>query len=252
MALGGWIDPRPRSAADRARGAAGIDHLAFDWPLVWAVRHHLAAGAGVTVALAGIALAVSIVPSALIAVGREYGPRTLAWALATLVTLVRGIPAPVGLVFVFFALPFVGITLAPFAATATILVCIQVAYLSEVIRGGLKAVGRGQVEAARTLGLGFGATLLHVVGPQSLRVATPAFASSVVQLVHNTTIASLVTLPDLLGEALDAQSIGGNPSPLLVVVPIYWSLLLPLTWIARRFERRLATGETWIASRTSS
>jgi polar amino acid transport system permease protein len=231
---------------------AGIDHLAFDWPLVWAVRHHLAAGAGVTVALAGIALAVSIVPSALIAVGREYGPRTLAGALATLVTLVRGIPAPVGLVFVFFALPFVGITLAPFAATATILVCIQVAYLSEVIRGGLKAVGRGQVEAARTLGLGFGATLLHVVGPQSLRVATPAFASSVVQLVHNTTIASLVTLPDLLGEALDAQSIGGNPSALLVVVPIYWSLLLPLTWIARRFERRLATGETWIASRTSS
>ena len=55
-----------------------------------------------------------------------------------------------------------------------------------------------------------------------------------------------------LGEALGAQSISGNPSPLLAVVPIYWSLLLPLTWIARRLERRLATSETWIASRTSS
>jgi polar amino acid transport system permease protein len=216
------------------------------------VRRELAAGAGVTVALVSAVLAVSIVPSALIALGREYGPRTLAWTLAALVTLVRGIPAPVGLVFVFFALPFVGITLPPFAATATILVCIQAVYLSEVIRGGLKAVGRGQVEAARTLGLGFAVTLRHVVGPQALRVATPAFASSIVQLVHNTTIASLVTLPDLLGEALDAQSISGDPSALVVVVPIYWSLLLPLTWAARRFERRLATSETWIASRTSS
>jgi len=70
--------------------------------------------------------------------------------------------------------------------------------------------------------------------------------------VHNTTIASLVTLPDLLGRALDEQSVGGNPSPLLVVVPIYWALLLPFTWIARRTERRLATSETWIGSRTSS
>ncbi len=191
-------------------------------------------------------------PAALVAVGREFGPRTLSWALATLVTFVRGIPAVVGLIFVFFALPFVGLTLTPFTAIAGTLVCIQVAYLSEVIRGGLKAVGRGQLEAARTLGLGFGATMLHVVGPQSVRVAMPAFASSLIQLVHNTTIASLVTLPDLLGQALDMQSISDNPSPLLVVVPVYWALLLPLTWIARRAERRLATSDTWIGSRTSS
>jgi polar amino acid transport system permease protein len=219
---------------------------------VWASRHQIAASAGVTLTLTGVALAISIVPSALVAVGREYGPRTLAWALATFVTLVRGIPAPVGLVFVFFALPFVGITLAPFPAVTAVLVCVQVVYLSEVIRGGLKAVGRGQIEAARMLGLGFGATLVHVVGPQSIRVAMPAFASSIIQLMHNTTIASLVTLPDLLGQALDEQSISGNPSPLLAVVPIYWTLLLPLTWIARRAERRLVRSETWIGSRTSS
>jgi polar amino acid transport system permease protein len=199
-----------------------------------------------------VTLALAIVPSALVAIGREYGPRTLARGLATLVTLVRGVPAPVGLVIVFFALPFAGLTLASFPAVVVVLVSIQVVYLSEVIRGGLRAVGRGQLEAGRTLGLGFGTLLVHVVGPQSVRVAMPAFASSIIQLVHNTTIASLVTLPDLLGRALDEQSVGGNPSPLLVVVPIYWALLLPFTWIARRTERRLATSETWIGSRTSS
>ena len=169
-----------------------------------------------------------------------------------LVTLVRGIPAPVGLIFVFFALPFVGITLAPFTAVTAVLVCVQVAYLSEVLRGGLKAVGRGQIDAARTLGLGFGSTLVHVVGPQTVRVAMPALASSIIQLMHNTTIASLVTLPDLLGQALDEQSISGNPSALLAVVPIYWTLSLPLTWMARRAERRMATTDTWIGSPTSS
>ena len=79
----------------------------------------------------------------------------------------------------------------------------------------------------------------------------PALASSLIQLVHNTTIASLVTLPDLLGQALDIQSMSDNPSPLLVVVAVYWTLLLPLTWIARRPERRLATSDSWIGSRTS-
>lgn len=235
---------RPRSGR--------IGDLALDWPLIWAARHQLGAGIVVTVALAGVTLAVSIVPAALVAVGREFGPRTLAWALATYVTLVRGVPAVVGLVFVFFALPFVGITLAPFPAVAVTLACIQVAYLSEVFRGGLQAVGRGQFEAARALGLGFATTLLYVVGPHSVRVAMPAFASSTVQLFHNTTIASLVTLPDLLGQALDVQSISGNPSPLVAVVPVYWLLLLPLAWSARRAERRTSTDDTWIGSRTSS
>ena len=240
---------RPRRIA---RTAARINDLAFDWPLVWGARHQLGAGLLVTLALAGVTLAVSVVPAALVAVGREFGPRTLATALAGGVAVVRGIPAVVGLVVVFFVLPFLGITLAPFPAVAGTLICVQVAYLSEVIRGALQAVGRGQLEAARALGLGFMATLVHVVGPQSVRVALPAFASSTIQLFHNTTIASLVTLPDLLGQALDVQSISGNPSPLLAVVPVYWLLLLPLTWIGRRVEQRLATSDSWIGSRTSS
>ena len=162
------------------------------------------------------------------------------------------LPAAFFVVFVFFALPFLGITLAPFPAVAGTLACVHVAYLSEVLRGGLHAVGRGQLEAARALGLGFGTALIHVVGPQSVRVALPALASSTIQLFHNTTIASIVTLPDLLGQALDAQSISGNPSPLVAVVPLYWLLLLPLTWAGRRAEKRLATRDTWIGSRTSS
>lgn len=220
--------------------------------MVWAARHQLGAGLLVTLALAAVTLAVSIVPAALVAVARELGPRALARGLATFVILVRGVPAVVALVFVFFALPFVGITLAPFPAVAITLVCVQVAYLSEVFRGALSAVGRGQIEAARALGLGVVSTLLYVVGPQSVRVALPAFASSTIQLFHNTTIASLVTLPDLLGQSLDAQSLSGNPSPLVAVVPVYWLMLLPLAWTVRRAERRTARDDTWIGSPTSS
>ena len=202
--------------------------------------------------LASLTLAVSIVPAAVIALARELGPRAAALPLATFVTVVRAVPAMVALVFVFFALPFVGITLDPFPAVAVTLTCAQIAYLSEVFRGALAAVGRGQLDATRALGLGLAPTLVYVVGPQGLRVAMPAFASSVIQLVHNTTIASIATLPDLLGAALDAQAISGHPSPLLAVAPVYSLLLLPLTWLARRAERPKAPDETWIGSPTSS
>ena len=220
--------------------------------MVWASRHELGAGLFTTFVLAAVSLGVSIVPAAAVALAREFGPRAPALALATFVTVVRAVPSTVALVFVFFALPFVGIILDPFPAVAATLTCVQVAYLSEVFRGALAAVGRGQLDATRSLGLGLVPTLTHVVGPQSLRVAMPAFASSTVQLVHNTTIASLVTLPDLLGTALDVQAMSGNPSTLLAVVPVYWLLLLPLTWLARRVERPKVPEETWIGSPTSS
>lgn len=219
---------------------------------MWAARQELAAGLCTTVAVAACILAGSIAPAAMVAVGREFGPRGLSIPLAALVTVVRAVPALVALVFVFFALPFVGITLAPFPALAVTLTCVQVAYFSEVFRGSLLAVGRGQLDATRALGLGFVPALRHVVAPQSLRVAMPAFASSVIQLVHNTTIASVVTLPDLLGAALDAQALAGNPSSLIAVVPVYWLLLLPLTWLARRAEQRTAPDDTWIGSPSSS
>ena len=241
---------RPDSGPGRAWETDS--QLAFDWQVVWASRHELGAGLLTTLVLATFSLAVSIVPAALVAVTRELGPRVLALALAALVTAVRAVPSMVVLVFVFFALPFLGITLDPFPAVAATLTCVHIVYLSEVFRGALAAVGRGQLDATRALGLGILPTLTHVVGPQSLRVAMPAFASSTVQLVHNTTLASLVTLPDLLGAALDAQALSGNPAPLLAVVPVYWLMLLPLTWLTRRAERRKAPDDTWIASPSSS
>ena len=219
---------------------------------MWAARHELGAGLLTTLGLAAVCFAVAIVPAAALALAREFGPRAAALAVAAFVTAVRAVPSMVALVFVFYALPFVGVRLDPFPAVAATLACVQVAYLSEVFRGALAAVGRGQLDATRALGLGILPTLTHVVMPQSLRVAMPALASSTVQLVHNTTIASLVTLPDLLGTALDAQALSGNPSPLLAVVPVYWLVLLPLTSLARRAERPKTADQTWIGSPTSS
>jgi polar amino acid transport system permease protein len=114
---------------------------------------------------------VSIAPAAVVALVREFGPRPAAVVLATFVTMVRAVPSVVALVFVFFALPFVGITLAPFPAVAATLTCVQIAYLSEVFRGALAAVGRGQLDATCALGLGLLPTLVDVVGAQSLEAA---------------------------------------------------------------------------------
>jgi polar amino acid transport system permease protein len=223
----------------------------LDLHLVWRYRGALAAGVLTTVELAIVTLAVALLPALLVAVGRCFGPRWLAWPFAGLVSLIRAIPGIVSVTLIFFALPFAGVMLRPFPSLVLALATIHTAYLSEVFRGALAAVGRDQLEAAESLGLSRAAALLYVIVPQSIPVAAPAFVSSCIQLVHNTTIASVVTVGDLLAAALDVQTLTGNPSPLLAIAAFYWLGLGVALTLSRRLHRRIrprSWDTTWDAS----
>ena len=239
-------DSRPRRAPETD------SELAFDVQVVWAARHELAAGLFTTCALGALCLAVSIVPAAAVALVREFGPAAAAGALAACVTFVRAMPSMVALVFVFFALPFVGITLEPFPAVAVTLTCVQVAYLSEVFRGALAAVGRGQLDATRALGLGFVATL-----NSRHRAAKPARRDTRVRVEHRPARsqhddrlarhASGFARHGARCPGADGQSLAASRRRAgLLGAPA------SLTWLARRAERQKAPDDTWIASPTSS
>jgi polar amino acid transport system permease protein len=212
----------------------------LDAAIVWQFRAHLVAGLAVTLRLALVVLVLSVPLAAAVALGRRHGPRALAATLAALVLLVRGIPAVVSVVLVFYALPFAGITLEAFTAAVLALALVQTANVSEILRGALAGVPAAPVEAARASGLSAPAVLRHVVGPQALVLAWPPLISSCIQLLHNTTLASVVTLGDLVSEALAVQTATGNPSMLLAVAALYLAVLLPLVQLARRLERRFA------------
>ena len=114
------------------------------------------------------------------------------------------------------------------------------AYTAEVVRAGIEAVPRGQSEAASALGLGFWTTMGRVVLPQALRVVIPPHVSNCVSVVKDTALATVVTMPELMRQAQDAQALFANPTPLLGAALIYVAILWPLVRLTAWLEARSA------------
>jgi His/Glu/Gln/Arg/opine family amino acid ABC transporter permease subunit len=212
----------------------------FDLTLVWEFRELLMSGLWVTLSLAFITFCLAIVPGLLIALGRRLGPSWLALVLTAIVNLARSVPALLTVVFIYLALPFAGITLSAFSSVLLGITIMQVVFFSEVFRGALAAVGRGQFDAAYACGLRTTTVLRRVVLPQAALVSAPAFASSLVFLIQNTSIASAVAANDMIGVALTIQTNYGEPAPLVAAGFGYLVIIVPLVRLTRRWEIRMA------------
>ena len=167
--------------------------------------------------------------------------RLAQWPLIALVDLFRAIPPLVLLILVYSGLPFAGIRLSPTAAVCLAFFCNTSSYYGEIYRAGIESIGRGQWEAARSTGLGSFATLLWVVLPQAVRNVLPDLVSNTVEVVKLTSIASVVSFPELLYSADMARSLTFNSSPVVLAAFGYLVLLWPLVRLVSRLERRLAT-----------
>ena len=115
------------------------------------------------------------------------------------------------------------------------------AFFSEILRSGVSAVGHGQLEAARSLGLGTFKTFRLIVFPQAFKTAMPPLTGQFVALLKETVICSVVGIPELLREALVVQSWTANPTPLIIATIGYLLLLVPLTRLSRYLEVRMST-----------
>jgi polar amino acid transport system permease protein len=189
----------------------------------------------VTVAAGGLALALSL-PVALARLSPAWPLRVLGTAY---VEVLRGTSALVQLFYLFFILPLLGIRLDPLSTAIAGLGLNFSAYASEIVRGAIIGVDRGQWEAAAALHLSRAATLRRIVLPQALAVMLPSFASLLIQLLKSTALVSLITLSDLTfaGQALITTT--GRPFAVWALVLVfYYVLSLPLAWAANRLEAR--------------
>jgi polar amino acid transport system permease protein len=207
---------------------------------VWDHRDLLVSGFWVTAKLAFLTFCIAIVFGLAIALGRRFGPKWLRMLLAGIVNLVRSVPTLLTVVFLYLALPFAGITLSAFASVLLGIAVMQIVFFSEAFRGALAAVGPGQFDAAYACGLRTATVLRRVVLPQAAVVSAPGFASSLVLLIQNTSIASAVAVNDMIGAALTIQTNTGKPAPLVFAGFAYLVLIIPLVRLTRRWERRMA------------
>ena len=149
-------------------------------------------------------------------------------AAITYIDVFRALPILVVLILIYYALPFVGISLSSFTSATLALSLVLAAFTAEVCRAGIENIPKGQFEAAAALGLPFLVALRKVILPQALRVVVPPLTSNCVSVFKDTALASVVAMPDLLKQATDAQALMANPTPLVGAALIYLAFLWPL------------------------
>jgi len=197
-------------------------------------------GLWVTVLLGAASILLGNAGGLALAVARVYGRRWLRVIAVAYIDVFRAIPLLVLLIVIYYALPFVGVRLSPFAAATSAISLVAAAYSAEIFRAGIEAVPSGQINASRALGLHWWLTFRLVVLPQAVRIIVPPLTGNSINVIKDTALASVVALPDLLKQATQAQALAANPSPLIGAALIYLVILLPLVRAVARLERRHA------------
>lgn len=169
---------------------------------------------------------------------RLYGAKPVRLLAVVYIDLFRAVPVLVVLVLIYYALPFLGITFSSFTSASIALVLVLAAFTAEVLRAGIRSVAPGQGEAASALGLHFWQVVWTVILPQAMRVALPPQTSNMVSIVKDTSLASVVAMPDLLKQATDSQALFANPTPLIGAAVIYVALLWPLVRLTAYVDER--------------
>ncbi len=220
--------------------SAGVN--ADRWALTVLYVPTLLRAALLTLVLSCAAMAIAVAGGVLVATGRVYGARPLRAALTVYVEVVRGTPLLLQLFVIYFGLA--GFVQLPAMVAALLgLGMNYAAYESEIYRGALEAVPRGQLEAARTLGLSTSQTLWLVRAPQAFRLALPAMTNDFVALLKDSSLVSVITVVELTKQtAIFASNIGSWLLPGALCAAMYLTMSLPLARLARRLERRWQRG----------
>jgi polar amino acid transport system permease protein len=164
--------------------------------------------------------------------------KVLKGLLIVYIDFFRALPPLVLLILIYFGLPFLNIQLPKMLAVVICFTLNNSCYYGEIFRAGLGSVSKGQVEAARSTGLSFVQSLIYVQIPQATRNVLPELISNSLEVIKLTTIASAVSISELLHVAENAQSLLYNPSPIVFAAIFYLVILIPLVRIVSRLERR--------------
>jgi polar amino acid transport system permease protein len=209
------------------------------WSSVIEYMPFLLKGAWVSVQISVGALLISV-PLALLWAGcKMSGNILIERPVSWLINLVRGTPIIVLLFYIYFVAPDIGIGLSSLQAAIFGLAFAYSAYISEIFRSGIEAVDSGQMEAARSIGMGWGKALRRVVLPQAFRVALPPLANNLVMMVKDSALASTIAVTEMTRQGqLIAASTFDNTTVYTLVAVMYLMMTLPLMHLTRHLEMR--------------
>ena len=197
-------------------------------------------GTQVTLEIFTITLAVAIPLGLLAALARISGLRPLAVLMEFYIWLMRGTPLMLQLLFVYFALPMVGIMLPDIAAALLAFILNYAAYFAEIFRAGIQSINRGQYEAAKALGMTYPQTMRRIVIPQMIRNVLPPISNETINLVKDTSLIYILAMNDLLRVARTIVQREFDMTPFVIAAIFYLVMTFVLTWIFKKLEAHYA------------
>lgn len=217
----------------------------LDWGFIAERWQFIAGGVGLTIILSILSIALAIFMAFLGAIGRlsKFPP---AYALATFyISLIRGTPLLLQIIFIFLALPQLGIILTGFTAGVLALGINYGAYMTEIFRAGIQSVSHGQREAGIAIGMTGTQIMRRIILPQALRFAIPPIGNQFIAMLKDT---ALISVTGFVHETLwRAQKVGRanfrSLEALLIAAIFYWVITILFTIVQNRIETYLARGD---------
>jgi len=226
-------------------GFTQINFIKLSTPFIKEYTPFIALGAVQTILISVVSITLAMVLALLTALARLSKIAPLEALSTFYISLIRGTPLYLQIIFFFLALPQMGIFMSGFFAGVTALGLNYGAYMSETFRAGILSVNKGQHEAATALGMNTRQKMTYIILPQALRVVIPPMGNDYIAMLKDS---SLVSVTGFVREILwRAQRVGRqkfkNLEALIIAAAFYWILTLLFTALQARLEKRLGQGE---------
>lgn len=203
------------------------------WPMV-------KAGFLYSIPMMLLSFILGLIVALFVALGRMSKFKPLSMLCAAYVWIIRGTPLLVQLFIIFYGLPTIGIVWSPFVSAIVGLTISQGAYNSEVIRGALLGIPKGQREAPQALGMTKWQTLIHVILPQAALTAVPALGNSFISLLKDTSLTSVLTVQEIFMRAKQISAVAYKPMLLYCEAALVYLIFSTfLTMLQHTIEKKL-------------
>lgn len=192
-------------------------------------------GAWMTVQLSALSLVLGLILGIVGGLCKTTNIPILKWIANLYTWIFRGTPLLVQLFILYFGLPQLGIMLEPFEAGVLGMALNTGAYITELIRSGIQAVDKGQMEAATSLGMSKTITMFRVIGPQATRIAVPPLVNQFIMTIKNSSMVSLVTITELFrtGETVITSTF--RSFEVYTIIAVMYLIMTSILMIAAKY-----------------
>ena len=197
-------------------------------------------GTKITLSLFAITLLLSIPLGLILALLRLSKIKALDYLVNFYIWVMRGTPLMLQIFFIYFALPAVNIILPAYTTAVVAFVLNYAAYFAEIFRAGIQGVGKGQYEAAKTLGMSYGQTMRRIILPQMWKKILPPLSNETITLVKDTSLVYVLALQDVMRVTYQLVQREFSLMPFMVAAVFYLIMTLILTWGFQKMEKRYA------------